>query len=49
VPELRGLEEPYIHDPEEYGQRPPGYPRKIVAHRFARQRALAALETIKRA
>jgi deoxyribodipyrimidine photo-lyase len=48
VPELKELEEPYIHDPEEYGLEPKGYPRKIVPHRFARQRALAALQTIKR-
>jgi deoxyribodipyrimidine photo-lyase len=47
VPELKGLEEPYVHDPEEFGRRPAGYPRKIVAHRAARERALAALKTIK--
>ncbi|MFN4239657.1 MAG: cryptochrome/photolyase family protein [Erythrobacter cryptus] len=49
VPELKGLEEPYIHDPEEYGRRPQAYPRKIVAHRAARARALAALKALKSA
>lgn len=49
VPELQGLEEPCIHDPEEYGRRPAGYPRKIIAHRAARERALAALKTLKTA
>jgi deoxyribodipyrimidine photo-lyase len=47
VPELMGLEEPYVHDPEEFGRRPAGYPSKIVAHRAARERALAALKTLK--
>ncbi|GIX20252.1 MAG: deoxyribodipyrimidine photo-lyase [Erythrobacter sp.] len=49
VPELKGLEEPYVHDPEEYGRRPAAYPRKIIAHRAARERALAALKTLKTA
>lgn len=47
VPELANIEEPHIHDPEESGRRPAGYPRKIVPHRQARERALAALRTIK--
>ncbi len=47
VPELARMEEPYIHDPEEFGRRPAGYPRKIVGHKQARERALAALKTIK--
>ena len=47
VPELKGLEEPYLHDPEEFGRRPAGYPRKIVPHRAARERALAALKAMK--
>ncbi len=42
VPELAGLSEPYIHDPEEFGQRPPGYARKLIGHRAARERTLAA-------
>jgi deoxyribodipyrimidine photo-lyase len=47
VPELKGIDEPYVHDPEEFGRRPAGYPRKIIGHRQARERALAALKTIK--
>lgn len=47
VPELAGLQEPYIHDPEEFGRRPSDYPRKIVPHKFARERALAAHAAMK--
>ena len=47
VPELADLREPYIHDPEEFGRRPSGYPRKIVAHRAARDRALASYKAMK--
>jgi deoxyribodipyrimidine photo-lyase len=47
VPELAGVPEPHIHDPEEAGLRPKGYPRKIVQHREARERALAAYKTMK--
>jgi deoxyribodipyrimidine photo-lyase len=47
VPELAGLQEPYIHDPEEFGRRPKDYPRKIVPHKFARERALAAHKAMK--
>lgn len=47
VPELAALQEPYIHDPEEFGRRPKDYPRKIVAHKFARERALAAHKAMK--
>lgn len=47
VPELARMEEPYIHDPEEFGRRPAGYPRKIVPHKAARERALAALKAMK--
>lgn len=42
VPELAGLPEPYIHDPEDYGVRPAAYPPKLIGHREARERALAA-------
>jgi deoxyribodipyrimidine photo-lyase len=42
VPELADLREPYIHDPEEHGVRPKSYPRKIIAHKAGRERALAA-------
>jgi deoxyribodipyrimidine photo-lyase len=48
VPELTDLSEPYIHDPEEHGVLPKGYPRKIVGHRAARERALSAYAAIKR-
>jgi deoxyribodipyrimidine photo-lyase len=47
VPELARMEEPYIHDPEEFSRRPAGYPRKIVPHKAARERALAALKAMK--
>ncbi len=47
VPELAGLEEPYIHDPEEFGRLPKGYPAKIIGHREARERALAAYKAMK--
>jgi deoxyribodipyrimidine photo-lyase len=39
VPELRGLPDDQIHDPD---HRPNGYPDKIIGHREARERALAA-------
>jgi len=47
VPELAMLDEPYIHDPEEFGRLPTGYPAKIVPHRAARERALAAYKEMK--
>jgi deoxyribodipyrimidine photo-lyase len=43
VPELRGVSDPYIHDPDEYGARPNAYPAKCIGHRAARERALEAL------
>lgn len=42
VPELAGVPDPAIHDPDAHDCRPVGYPRKIVGHRAARERALAA-------
>ena len=39
VPELAGLPDDQVHDPYE---RPNGYPDKIIGHREARERALAA-------
>jgi deoxyribodipyrimidine photo-lyase len=48
VPELESLSEPYIHDPEEHGVRPADYPPKIIGHRDARERALAAHSTMKK-
>jgi deoxyribodipyrimidine photo-lyase len=47
VPELADLREPYIHDPEEQGVRPKNYPRKIIGHKAARERALKAHEVVK--
>jgi deoxyribodipyrimidine photo-lyase len=47
VPELSELGEPYIHDPEEHGVRPKSYPRKIIGHKAARERALKAHEVVK--
>jgi deoxyribodipyrimidine photo-lyase len=47
VPELAHLDAPAIHDPDEFGQRPSGYPAKIVGHRAGRERALAAFAAIK--
>ncbi|KPF65321.1 cryptochrome/photolyase family protein [Porphyrobacter sp. AAP60] len=47
VPELAKLEAPHIHDPDEFGRRPSGYPRKIIGHKAARERALSALKAMK--
>ncbi|HEV7290605.1 deoxyribodipyrimidine photo-lyase [Sphingomonas sp.] len=46
VPELAQLHDNVIHDPEEHGRRPSDYPRKIIGHREARERALAAVRGI---
>jgi len=46
VPELARLHDDVIHDPEEHGRRPSDYPRKIIGHREARERALAAVRGI---
>lgn len=42
VPELATIEGAAIHDPEDHGCRPKDYPRKIIGHREARERALSA-------
>lgn len=42
VPELAGVSDAAIHDPEAAGCRPRDYPAKIIGHREARERALAA-------
>jgi deoxyribodipyrimidine photo-lyase len=47
VPELAGVSDPYVHDPDAFGVRPRDYPRKMVDHRFARERALAAHAAMK--
>ncbi len=47
VPELRALDGQAIHDPEAAAVPPRGYPAKLIGHREARERALAALAKIK--
>lgn len=47
VPELAGLSDATIHDPEAHGRRPAAYPAKIVDHRAGRERALAAWAAIR--
>lgn len=47
VPELAHIRGDAVHDPDEYGCRPDGYPAKIVGHRDARERALAAFAKVK--
>lgn len=47
VPELAGLSDEAIHDPDAAGCRPDGYPAKIVGHREGRERALAAQAKLK--
>jgi deoxyribodipyrimidine photo-lyase len=47
VPELKGVGDAAIHDPDEAGCRPRDYPAKIIGHREARERALAAAKHMK--
>jgi len=47
VPELAPLSDLHIHDPHDYGVAPPGYPEKLIGHREARERALAAARAIR--
>ncbi len=47
VPELASLDDPYVHDPEEYGMMPKAYVRKIIGHKEARARALEAYKIVK--
>ncbi|MGD9810540.1 MAG: deoxyribodipyrimidine photo-lyase [Sphingobium sp.] len=47
VPELADLDDPWVHDPEAHGCRPSAYPPKVIGHREARARALAAWDMIK--
>lgn len=47
VPELSDLDDPYVHDPEEYGMTPPSYKRKIIGHKEARERAMQAYNKMK--
>lgn len=47
VPELSGLSDKDIHDPEAAGKFCKGYPKKRIGHKLARERALAAHATMK--
>jgi deoxyribodipyrimidine photo-lyase len=47
VPELADVPEPWIHDPWGQGKAVRGYPRHVIDHRTARERALAAHAVIK--
>lgn len=47
VPELAHLDDTAIHDPDAHDARPQGYPPKIIGHREARERALAAYRHVK--
>jgi deoxyribodipyrimidine photo-lyase len=42
IPELADVQGPAIHDPDDAGRRPANYPAKLIGHREARDRALAA-------
>jgi len=46
VPELAGLDNDVIHAPWEKGKNIPGYPKPIIAHKFATERAVAAYRAI---
>ena len=46
VPELAGLDKDVIHAPWEKGKNVPGYPKPIIAHKFATERAGAAYRAI---
>lgn len=47
VPELAHIRGEAVHDPDDYGCRPDAYPAKIIGHRDARERALAAFAQVK--
>lgn len=47
VPELAKLDDEAIHDPDAHGARPDDYPAKIIGHKEARERALAAYRKMK--
>ncbi len=49
VPELAGLSDDTIHDPEEAGCRPDSYPAQLIGHREGRERALAAGRAVRAA
>jgi deoxyribodipyrimidine photo-lyase len=47
VPELAGVPDPLVHDPWGQGRAVLGYPRPVIGHREARERALAAWAAVK--
>ncbi len=47
VPELGKLDNPTIHDPDEFGVRPANYPAKIIGHREGRERMLTAMRQVR--
>jgi deoxyribodipyrimidine photo-lyase len=47
VPELSGLTDEEIHDPDAFDARPADYPAKIIGHKEAQARALAAYRRVK--
>lgn len=47
VPELAGLDDRAVHDPDRFGCRPPDYPPPIIGHREGRERALSAYARVK--
>lgn len=47
VPELEGLSDDAIHDPEANGCLPKNYPEKMIAHKEGRERALDAYKAMK--
>jgi deoxyribodipyrimidine photo-lyase len=47
VPELSGLTDEEIHDPDAFDARPADYPAKIIGHKEARARALEAYRRVK--
>lgn len=47
VPELAAVDDPYIHDPDEFGARPKAYPSKLIGHREAREQALSAMRSVR--
>lgn len=47
VPELADVPDPWVHDPWGQGRAVRGYPRPLIGHREARDRALAAWAEVK--
>ncbi|MCB2067501.1 MAG: deoxyribodipyrimidine photo-lyase, partial [Erythrobacter sp.] len=45
VPELAGLDEPFVHDPPDHMRG--AYPAKIIGHGAARERALGRYRAMK--